>query len=50
MQLIQDYKLSHDLQIPDAIIAALSITFDIPLFTYNIKDFKFIPELNLYKN
>jgi predicted nucleic acid-binding protein len=46
--LIQTFKLSHDLQIPDAIIGALSISYNIPLFTYNIKDFKFIPGLKLY--
>ena len=34
---------------PDAIIAASSITYNLTLFTYNIKDFKFIKELNLYK-
>jgi predicted nucleic acid-binding protein len=49
IRLVQDFKLSHDLQIPDAIIAALSITYDIPLFTYNIKDFKFIRGLKLYE-
>ena len=48
IKLIQNFKLSHDLQIPDAIIAALSISYDLPLFTYNIKDFRFIPELELY--
>ena len=48
VELIQSYKLSHNLQIPDAIIGALSITYDIPLFTYNVKDFKFMPGLNLY--
>lgn len=31
--LIQDFKLSHNLQIPDAIIAALSVIYNIPLFT-----------------
>jgi predicted nucleic acid-binding protein len=49
IELIRDFKLSDDLQIPDAIIAALSIAYDIPLFTYNIKDFRFIPNLKLYE-
>lgn len=43
-ELIQKYHLSHGLQIPDAIIAASAITANIPLFTYNLKDFKFIPD------
>jgi predicted nucleic acid-binding protein len=47
--LIKNYKLSHDLQIPDAIIAALALEYDFQLFTYNVKDFKFIPSLKLYK-
>ena len=49
IELVQSFKLSHDLQIPDAIIAALTINYDIPLFTYNIKDFKFIPGVKLYE-
>ena len=49
IELIQGFKLSHNLQIPDAIIAALGINYDVPLFTYNIKDFKFIPGLKLYQ-
>jgi predicted nucleic acid-binding protein len=48
-ELIYTFKLSHNLQIPDAIIAALSITYKLPLFTYNIKDFKFVPELELFE-
>jgi predicted nucleic acid-binding protein len=49
VELMRHYKLSHNLDIPDAIIAATCIVFDIPLFTYNIKDFKFIPGINLYE-
>ncbi len=48
IQLIEKYKLSHGLEIPDAIIAATSIEYEIPLFTYNVKDFNFIPKLILY--
>ena len=48
VELIQSFKLSHNLQIPDAIIGALRINYDIPLFTYNVKDFKFMPGLILY--
>jgi predicted nucleic acid-binding protein len=43
------FRLSHNLQIPDAIIAASAVTFQLPLFTYNLKDFDYIPNINLYK-
>ena len=46
---IKDYKLSHNLQIPDALIAAMAVEYHLPLYTYNVKDFKFIPKLKLYK-
>lgn len=48
ISLIEQYRLSHDLKIPDAIIAAMAIEFALPLFTYNIKDFKYIPTIKLY--
>ena len=48
IELIENFKLSHGLQIPDAIIAATAIVYDIPLFTYNIRDFNFIPQIILY--
>jgi tRNA(fMet)-specific endonuclease VapC len=47
-QLLKDYGLSHNLQIADAIIAATCLVYNIPLFTHNIRDFKFIPNLELY--
>jgi predicted nucleic acid-binding protein len=47
LQLVVDFKLSHSLQIPDAIIAATALVHKIPLFTYNVKDFKYIPMLEL---
>ena len=43
VEYIDTFSLSHNLQIPDAIIAASAATFDLPLFTYNLKDFRFIP-------
>ncbi|MCR8557870.1 type II toxin-antitoxin system VapC family toxin [Mucilaginibacter sp. BJC16-A38] len=45
--LIENFKLSHGLQIPDAIIGATAVIYQIPLFTYNIKDFNFIPGIQL---
>jgi predicted nucleic acid-binding protein len=49
IEYINTYSLSHHLQIPDAIIAASAVTFQMPLFTYNLKDFRFIPNIKLYK-
>ena len=46
--LMVEYSLSHKLSIPDAIIAATALYFDIELFTYNIKDFRFIKDIRLY--
>lgn len=48
IQLLQEYKLSYGLALPDAFIAATSIITDFPLFTYNLKDYKFINAINLY--
>ena len=48
LRFVEDYKLSHHLQIPDAIIAATAVHYQIPLFTYNTKDFKYIPNIPLY--
>jgi len=49
IELVNKFKLSHNLQIPDAIIGAMSIVYKLDLFTYNKKDFKFIPEIKLYQ-
>jgi len=46
-ELILKYSLSHKLQMQDALIAATALTFDIPLYTLNAKDFKFIKGLKL---
>lgn len=48
IELIEKYKLSHNLQIPDAIIGATAIVHRIELFTYNKKDFEFMPQISLY--
>lgn len=48
IQLLQDYRLSHGLALPDALIGATSIILQSELFTYNIKDYKFIDGLILY--
>ena len=49
MELIKDYHLSHNLQIPDAIIAAASLEYKLPIFTFNLKDFKYIKGIKLFK-
>ena len=49
IDLVQSYRLSHDLALADAMIAATAIQTELKLFTYNIKDFKFISKLSLYK-
>jgi len=46
-KLIENYRLSHNLQIPDAIIGATAVIHQLPLFTYNIKDFAFMPGIKL---
>ena len=48
IELIAQFRLSHDLQIPDAIIGATAIVHQIPLFTYNLKDFRFMPDIILH--
>ena len=45
--LIHTYAKSHMLNIPDALIAATALVYRLPLMTYNIKDFHFIPDLEL---
>jgi predicted nucleic acid-binding protein len=46
--LIQNHHSRHSKWIPDALIAATAISNNIELFTYNKKDFDFIPGLKLY--
>ena len=48
--LIEKYALSHGLELPDSLNAATSILPSLELFTYNIKDYKFISELSLFKS
>lgn len=49
-KLIEKYAKSHGLRIPDALIAATSICHRMELLTYNIKDFKFIEDVRLYRH
>ncbi|MCF8374691.1 MAG: PIN domain-containing protein [Bacteroidales bacterium] len=47
-ELMIKYSLSHKLSIPDAIIAAKALHYDIQLYTYNVKDFRFIEGFRLF--
>lgn len=49
LNLIERYALSHNLDVPDAFIAATAIALDIPLYTLNLKHFKYINGLKLFK-
>jgi len=46
-KLIKTYAKSHSLDIPDSLIASTAIVYKYQLFTYNIKDFKYIKNINL---
>jgi tRNA(fMet)-specific endonuclease VapC len=48
LSLVETYSLSHKLNIPDALIAATALQGNIPLYTLNVKDFRFIKGLDLY--
>ena len=50
LELLENYSLSHNLTVPDALIAATSLIHDLELYTLNIKDFKFIKGLELYES
>ncbi len=47
IQLIKKYAKSHNLDIPDSLIASTALTHNYKLFTLNIKDFRYIPNLEL---
>ncbi|KXK15369.1 MAG: PIN domain protein, partial [Chloroflexi bacterium OLB14] len=49
LSLLETYSLSHRLSLPDAIIAATALRHNFNLYTLNIKDFRFIDGLGLYK-
>lgn len=48
IELMLQFNLSHGLLIPDAIIGAAAILHQIPLYTYNLKDFRFMPGIIFY--
>ncbi len=50
LQLMQKYSLSHKCYVDDILIAATALHFDKPLYTLNLKDFRFISGLKIYKS
>jgi tRNA(fMet)-specific endonuclease VapC len=48
LALMETYSLSHKLSLPDALIAATALEYDLTLFTRNLKDFRFIAGLQLH--
>ncbi|MCG8323630.1 MAG: type II toxin-antitoxin system VapC family toxin [Cytophagales bacterium] len=49
LTLMSTYALSHQLSLPDGFIAATALAHQIPLYTLNKKDFKYIKGLKLYE-
>jgi len=49
LELLTKYALSHKLAVPDGFIAATALANNIQLFTLNLKDYRFIDGLKLYK-
>ncbi|TBO40548.1 type II toxin-antitoxin system VapC family toxin [Pedobacter kyonggii] len=49
VKLVEQFSLSHNLNLPDALIASTSIFHDLELYTLNLKDFKFLENFKLYK-
>jgi predicted nucleic acid-binding protein len=50
MELIREYSGSYGLKIPDAIIAANCIIKGYKIFTFNQKDFNYIPGIRLLES
>ncbi len=46
-QLITSYYLSNNMAVPDALIAATALVYDLPLLTKNQRDFRYLPGLQL---
>jgi predicted nucleic acid-binding protein len=49
LELLSKFVLSHKLSVPDGFIAATALANDIELYTLNLKDYRFIDGLKLYK-
>jgi predicted nucleic acid-binding protein len=42
VELINEYALSHGMKVYDSIIASTCMIYDLPLWTHNKKDFRFL--------
>lgn len=49
VDLIRQYRLSHGLLMPDALIAATALSLNEPLATKNQRDYRFIAGLTLHQ-
>jgi predicted nucleic acid-binding protein len=49
IDLVEKYAKSHNLNLPDALIGAAAITYDMELYTLNLKDFRYIEGLKLWR-
>lgn len=49
LSLLENYALSHRLSLPDSIIAATALRHSLRLYTLNLKDFRYIDGLLIYK-
>lgn len=47
LELLRQYRLSHGLMIPDALIAATAMTLQQPLISKNQRDYRFVGGLQL---
>ena len=46
-QIIEHFSLSHNAKIQDSIIASTCLINNLPLATYNLRDFRYIPNLEI---
>lgn len=47
MRQVADFHLSHSVRFQDAMIASVAVRFDVPLYTFNIKHFAPLPNLDV---
>jgi hypothetical protein len=47
VECLRNFRLSHGMSIPDALIGASATVYDLELYTYNVKHFDFLPGIRL---
>ena len=47
LKLSERYAVSHNMAVADTLIAATALVFGLEIKTYNLKDFQFIPTLEV---